>query len=269
MKIDSGTVAVVTGAASGIGRALALELGRRDVVLALLDVDADGLAALSTSLRRCSTHVCDVGDPEAVGRASLAVIAMHGAVHLLLNNAGISVAGAIEDLALEDLHKSMAANFWGVVHGCQAFLPHLRATARRGDPAAICTVLSDFALCAFPTKAAYAASKYAARAVTEALRAELHGSGITVTAVYPGRTATALIERGRAVDENKRAREAAFLARGMSPEKVARAIVRALERRRARVLIGLDTRAIDLATRISPNLFNLLVARFWRRIPFL
>ena len=107
------------------------------------------------------------------------------------------------------------------------------------------------------------------RALTEALRAELRGTGISVTAVYPGATATALVRRGRAVDDVKRRREDAFLKRGMSPEAVAAKTVRAIERGSSRVLIGRDSRAIDLATRISPDLFHALVGRFWRRIPFL
>src|SRR6185503_9678995 len=101
--------------------------------------------------------------------------------HLLINNAGVSVAGPVEDLTVEDFQRGMGVNFWGVVHGCQAFLPHLRAAARRGEAAAVCNVLSDFSLFSLPTKAAYAASKHAARAFTEALGAELHGSGIAVT----------------------------------------------------------------------------------------
>ena len=280
MKIGTRTVAVVTGAASGIGRALAVELARRGASVALIDIDRAGLDAAAAVIRgesppegehsdRCSTHVCSVADADAMRAASDAVIAAHGAVHVLLNNAGISVAGPIEQLPLADFQDAMAVNFWGVLHGCRAFLPHLRAAAARGDAAAVCTVLSDFALCSLPTKAAYAASKHAARALTDALAAELHGTGISVTAVYPGATATGLVARGRAVDAIKRDREASFLAGGLPPDVVARRIVSAIERRRARVLIGRDARAIDVATRLSPALFQAVVRRFWRRLPFL
>ena len=269
MKIGSQTVAVVTGAASGIGRALASELGGRGAVLALVDVDRAGLDAVAAASTRCSAHVCDVADPEAVHVMSNEVIAAHGAVHLLVNNAGISVAGSVEELALADFHRAMAVNFWGVVHGCRAFLPHLRATAARGEEAAVCNVLSAFALFSLPTKAAYCASKHAARALTEALGAELHGTGISVTAAYPGATATAIVRRGHAVDEAKRGREAEFVARGMRPETVARKIVRGVERGRARVVIGLDAQLIDVATRRAPNLARTAVRRFWRKVPFL
>lgn len=251
MELGSRTIAVVTGAANGIGRALSLELARRGVAIALIDIDAAALRSAAAGVPRCSSHVCDVADFEALQSAAQAVIAAHGAVHLLLNNAGISVAGPIERLTLADFHAAMDVNFWGVVHGCQAFLPHLRAARERGEAAAVCTVLGDFALCSFPTKAPYAAAKHAARALMDALAAELHGTGIGVTAVYPGATATALVRNARAVDAAKRAREDAFLARGMSPERVARKIVNAIVRDKARALIGLDSHALDIVSRLS------------------
>lgn len=269
MLIGSQTVAVITGAASGIGQALAAELDGRGATLALIDIDRTGLDRVAAASKRCSTHLCDVADPAAVHMASKAAVAAHGAVHLLINNAGISVAGPVEDLPVADFQRAMAVNFWGVVHGCQAFLPHLRAAARRGEGAAVCNVLSDFALFSLPTKAAYAASKHAARALTEALGAELHGTGISVTAAYPGATATALVQRAYAVDPVKRTREAEYLAKGMRPEAVARQIVRGVGRGQARVLIGRDTWLIDAATRLAPGLFQAAMRRYWRRVPFL
>ena len=269
MRIGSQTVAVITGAAGGIGRALALEVAGRGAALALTDIDRAGLNSVAAASNRCSTHVCDIADPEAVHSLSTAVVAAHGAVHVLINNAGISVAGPVEDLTLADFKWAMGVNFWGVLHSCQAFLPHLRAAAGRGEGAAVCNVLSDFALFSLPTKAAYGASKHAARALTEALGAELHGTGISVTAAYPGATATGLVLRGYAIDEMKRARESEFLARGMRAETVARHIVQGLERGKARVLIGRDTRMVDAATRLAPGLFHAAVRRFWRRVPFL
>jgi short-subunit dehydrogenase len=269
MRIGSQTVAVITGAAGGIGRALASELTGRGAAVALTDIDRAGLDAVAAASKRSSTHVCDMADPEAVHIVAKAVVAAHGAVHVLINNAGISVAGPVEELTLADFQLAMAVNFWGVVHSCRAFLPHLRAAAGRGEGAAVCNVLSDFALFSLPTKAAYAASKHAARALTESLGAELHGTGISVTAAYPGATATALVLRGHAVDEAKREREAEFLARGMRPETVARKIVQGVERGKARVLVGRDTRVIDAATRLAPGLFQAAVRRFWRRVPFL
>src|SRR5262249_17760579 len=236
MRIDPHTVAVVTGAAGGIGRALASEFSARGARVALVDIDRTELDAAAATLSKCTTHQCDVADNEAVLAVARAIVTTHGGVHVLINNAGISVAGAVEALRLEHFQRAMAVNFWGVVHCCKAFLPHLRAAADRHEPAAICNVLSDFALLSVPTKAAYASSKHAARAFTEALRAELHGTGIVVTAAYPGATATNLVRRGYAVDPVKQQQESAFLARGMSSAVVAAKIVRGIERGRARLL---------------------------------
>jgi short-subunit dehydrogenase len=130
-------------------------------------------------------------------------------------------------------------------------------------------VLSDFALFSLPTKAPYASSKHAARAFTESLGAELHGSGVTVTAVYPGATATDLVKTGYAVNPGRRDLEAGFLARGLPPEVVARRILKGVDAGRSRVLIGRDTRVIDLAVRVAPALVQAGVRRFWRRVPFL
>lgn len=269
MRIGSQTVAVITGAASGIGRALAAELSGRGATLALIDIDAAGLDSTAASSVRCTTHVCDVADAEALHNVAKAVVAAHGKVHLVINSAGISVAGSVEALPLADLQRAMAVNFWGIVNSCRAFLPSLRAAAKRGEGAAVCNVLSSLALLSLPTKAGYGASKLAARALTESLGAELHGTGIVVIAVYPGATATALVARGRAVDERKRQREAEFLARGMRPDKVASKIVRGIERERTRVLVGNDARLIDIATRVAPSVVQAVIRRFWRRVPFL
>jgi short-subunit dehydrogenase len=281
MRLGSGTVAVVTGAASGIGRALARQFHERGVRVALVDVDGPGIDALASGLSGSTIHVCDVSDPAAVSACSDEVIRAHGGVHVLVNNAGISAAGAVDELPLEVFHRAMDVNFWGVVHTTRAFLPELRRAAAGGAPAgsgalagseglaSICNVLSDFALFSLPTKAAYAASKHAARALTEALGAELHGTGIVVTAAYPGATATNLLSRGHAVDEVKRRREAEFLEKGLAPEIVARRIVRGIEAGRIRVLIGRDTRAIDLAARLAPGFVQAGVRRLWRRVPFL
>ena len=259
MRIGSQTVAVITGAASGIGRALASELSNRGASVALIDVDRPGLDAVAAASARCTTYVCDVADAEALEGVAKAVGVAHGSVHVLINNAGITVAAPVEALSLAHFQRVMAVNFWGVVHRRRAFLPFLRAAAGRGDAAAVCNVLSDFALVSLPTKAAYAASKHAARAFTEALGAELYGTGIGVTAAYPGATATEFVRRGYAVDQIKRQREAQFLARGMRPDAAARKILRGIERGRARVLVGNDARLIDAATRLAPSLVQAVV----------
>lgn len=264
MRMGAGSVAVVTGAASGIGHAVAVALAARGVTVACVDRDADALAAAQLP-PRATAHVADVADAGAMHALARDVVARHRNVNLLVNNAGVSVAGAFERVPLDDLRWIMAVNFWGVVHGCDAFLPHLR----RAPTGWIVNVASDFALVGCPTKTGYCASKFAVRGFSDALRAELHGSTVGLTVAYPGATDTAIVRRGRVVDAEAQAQEAQLLARGRPSANVAAAIVRAVERGRGRVLIGGETRLIDLATRLAPAWTNAIVARIRDRIPFL
>jgi short-subunit dehydrogenase len=270
MRIDRDCVAVVTGAASGIGRALAEEIARREARLALVDVDEEGLARTRALAQTASEHVTvhptNVSDRRAMELLTTEVVHAHGAVHLLVNNAGVSVAAPFDELDLEDFDWLMGIDFWGVVYGCRFFLPHLRR-AGRGH---VCNVLSDFALLGFPTKTAYCAAKFAVRGFSDALRAELHGSGVGLTSAYPGPVDTGLVRRGRTWDRTKREIEAAFVARRAVPaERVARRILRAVERGRPRVRIGAETYAIDWAKRLFPELTTSLVAKARDRVPFL
>lgn len=256
MRIGPDAVAVVTGAAHGIGRALRDALVAREASTAALDVDAPGLATVAAGAPHLAVP-CDVADADA--RAAATVERALGPPALVVACAGVAVAGPVEALTLAQLERAMAVNYRGVVHTARAFLPALRAEAARGRPAAFAVVLSDFALFTLPTKAAYAASKHAAHAFTLDLAAELAGSGVRVTAVYPGATATGLVARGEAVDPAQQARERAFLARGAPPAAVARAVLRGVERGRARVLVGADTRLPDAqrtslpGARIAPS----------------
>lgn len=260
---------VLTGAGSGIGRALAREQARRGLALALLDRDEKALRVLAEELPAATPYGCDVGDEAAVAKVRDAIDATGADIRAVVCSAGISVAGPVEQLPIEEIRRAMDVNFWGVVHASRAFLPALRDSARRHGRASLAVVLSDFALFSLPTKAAYAASKHAARAYTEALGAELHGSGVVVTAAYPGATATGIVRSGYAVDTEKQGLEADFLAGGMTAEAVAARILRGVDRGSARVLIGRDTRAIDLATRLAPGLVQQAVRRLWKRVPFL
>jgi NAD(P)-dependent dehydrogenase (short-subunit alcohol dehydrogenase family) len=270
MHIDSNTVAVVTGAAHGIGRALAVGLAQRRARLALVDVDEEGMLETRTLAGQWTGHVtvhaASVADRHAMEALPREVVHAHGAVHLLVNNAGVSLAAPLEELALEDFDWLMGIDFWGVVHGCKFFLPHLRRAGR----AHILNVLSDFALLGLPTKSAYCAAKFAARGFSDALRAELHGSGIGVTAAYPGPVDTDLVRLGRTWDADKRELEVEFVRRrGLPVARVARRMLRAVERNRPRVRIGLETYAIDWARRLLPELTTSLVARARGRVPFL
>ncbi len=270
MRIGPGTVAVITGAASGIGRALAVELAGRGSDLALVDINEAGLQETRQLLDRegskTSLHVVDVADQQAMRLLPPAVIREHGSVHVLVNNAGVSVAGPITSLKLDDFEWLMGVNFWGVVYGCRFFLPYLK----REKAASVCNILSDFALIGFPTKSPYCASKFAVRGFSESLQAELEGSTVHCTCVYLGPVSTELIRSSRAWSESRKMKEAEFVdRRGMPAEKVARRIRRAIEREKPRVLIGRETYLIDLLTRFSPAATRAFVARMRTRLPFL
>jgi short-subunit dehydrogenase len=211
-------------------------------------------------------HLVDVADRAAMRALPDAVRAAHGGAQVLLNNAGVSVAAPVADLQLADFEWLMGVNFWGTVHACKFFLPLLleQPDARIG------TVLSDFALFSLPTKAAYCASKFALRGFSEALRAELAGTGVRLTCAYPGPVDTGLVSRGRVWDADKQAIEARFVAeRAMPVATVARRICDAVERGRPRVLIGRETWVIDLAMRLMPTATGSLVGRLKHRVPFL
>ena len=249
-------VVVITGAASGIGRALAREFAAAGARLALADVDTKGLreTAALAGAERCLTAVVDVADREAVERFAGDVAARFGAVHVVINNAGVTVSQTIERLGYDDFAWLMGINFWGVVHGTKAFLPWLR----QADEAAIVNVSSVFGLIAFPTQGAYNASKFAVRGFTEALRQELAGTRIAVHCVHPGGIRTSILQNARfyadahgGSDHAGANEEFARLAR-TTPEQAARTIVAAVRRGRPRVLIGRDAWAIDRLQRWLP-----------------
>lgn len=255
----AGKVVVLTGAASGIGRATAVLLAGRGSHLALADRDRDGLMALAAELATShpalvvSTHVLDVGEPASIAALPAAVEARHGRVDVLINNAGVTTLGSFDQLALEDIAWLMDINFWGVVRMTKAFLPLLR----RQWNGQIVNLSSLFGLIAPPWQTAYCASKYAVKGFSESLRHELEGSGIGVTVVHPGGIRTAVARNARVpagISPDSAARalkgfERAFIT---SPETAAARIVRAIERREKRVLIGRDARLFDLAVRLLP-----------------
>jgi short-subunit dehydrogenase len=274
VKHFDGRVAAITGAGSGIGRALALDLARRGAHLALADIDAEGLAE---TVARCegspvkvTAHHVDVADRAAVEAWADDVVDAHGAVHLVVNNAGVAVASTVEATAYGDLEWLMAINFWGVVHGTKAFLPHLKA-AGEGH---IVNVSSVFGLISVPSQSAYNASKFAVRGYTDALRMELEveGSGVSCTTVHPGGIKTNIARNARmdpsitALAGSADAARAEFDKVAMtSPEKAARQILVAVQRNRRRALIGPDAKAIDLVGRLPARLYQRVLVRGARR----
>ncbi len=272
MRTFDGKVVAITGAGSGIGRALAVELGRRGALLALCDVDARGVAdtvAAVVDAGDAQVHclVVDVASREAVADWAQAVVERFGRVNVLVNNAGVSLTGEVSDLDLEDMEWIVGVNFWGVVHGTRAFLPHLIAS---GDGHVV-TMSSLFGLVSIPGQSLYNATKYAVRGFSESLREELLVAGhpVGVTVVHPGGVKTAIARRGRVSrNEDKDAYVSLFddrLAR-MTPERAAEIILRGVLRGKPRVLVGADAHALHQLGRVVGSRYQDLVAHRARRM---
>jgi short-subunit dehydrogenase len=263
MTFVSSGVAVVTGAASGIGRALAQQIAAAGSALALADVDEAGLAQTAASLRataEISTHVLDVSDEAAVREFAEQVLARHPRVTLLINNAGVALHGRFDEITLDDFRWLMNINFWGVVYGVKYFL----ATLKQQPLAHIVNISSVFGLVAPAGQGAYSASKFAVRGFTEALRHELDGSNIFVSCVHPGGIRTAIARRARVgthVPPGSREEAVARFERltPNSAEYAAARILQGVERREPRILIGRDARQIDVLQRLRP-------ATYWKAL---
>lgn len=266
MRELAGAIAAITGAGSGIGRALAVALQREGVTLALADRDAEGLAETARLLgvgeRRVSTHVVDVADRAAVDAFAADVLRRHGRITIVVNNAGVALSGSFAELAIDEIAWLFSVNFWGTVYVTRAFLPALVAQRE----AALVNLSSAFGLYGPPGQSAYAASKFAVRGFSESLRAELAGTAVHVCTVHPGGIKTAIARSSR-IARGADAKAAAALAEKFErsflttpPEKAAAAIVRALKKRQPRVIVGNGARTIDIVTRLfpvrGPALFN-------------
>jgi short-subunit dehydrogenase len=251
-----GRTAIITGAASGIGRALAHALARRGCHLALADLNVGGLeetAHNAASGVRITCHRLDVGDAEAIAAFPDIVSAQHEGVALLVNNAGVALGGTFEQVSETDFDWLLAINFFGVVRMTRAFLPLLKAS----DDACIVNVSSVFGLIAPPGQTAYCASKFAVRGFSESLRHELQGTRVGVTVVHPGGVATSIAKNARRhqsmSDQELAAAQAWAEAQlKLPPEAAAETIVRAVERRQPRVIVGTDAKLASILERIAP-----------------
>ena len=272
MKDFNGRVAAITGAGSGIGRALAIDLARRGAHLALCDVDETGLAE---TVGRCegrgvkvTSQRLDVADRDAVFAWADTVVAEHGQVNLVFNNAGVALSATVEAMSIEDFTWLMDIDFWGVVHGTQAFLPHLKASGEGH----VVNISSVFGLISIPSQSAYNAAKFAVRGFTDSLRMELEieGAPVSSTTVHPGGIKTNIVRNSR-LDESTAAvsgagskdqliKEFDKLAR-TTPEKAARVIIAAVEANRRRVLIGPDARLFDLASRLPAGVYQRVLVK--------
>jgi NAD(P)-dependent dehydrogenase (short-subunit alcohol dehydrogenase family) len=261
MKNFKDKVAAISGAASGMGRELAVQLAQRGCHLSLCDVDAAGLQETAARAAKCcvrvTTQTVDVSDREAMYAWADRTVADHGKVNLIFNNAGVALGAMLDTVSAKDFQWIMGINFWGVVWGTQAFLPHLR----RAGEGHIINTSSVFGLLTSPTQGTYNASKFAVRGFTEALRQELDMAheGVSATCVHPGGIRTAIARTARMDDsmarvtkgdaEGARARFDKMLE-FTTAESAARQIIRAVECNKRRVLVGWDAVGMDLMVRL-------------------
>jgi short-subunit dehydrogenase len=266
MAFVSSGVAVVTGAGSGIGRALAQQLAAAGSALAISDIDEKGLTETAASLTgkkaEVSTHVLDVSNEEAIRSFAADVAVRHGRVTLLINNAGVALIGTFEEISLDDLRWLMGINFWGVVYGVKYFLPILKQQPR----AHIVNLSSVFGIIAPVGQSAYSASKFAVRGFTEVIRHELESTSVSVSCVHPGGIHTPIAKRARLGANAPRNKHEEAIARfeqltPTSPEAAAARILKGVERREPRILIGRDARQIDIVQRLRPATYWKIMAK--------
>jgi short-subunit dehydrogenase len=275
MTAIPGAAVAVTGAASGIGRALAIELAARGADLALADRDEAGLqsaaAEIATSTtrtgatRKVSLHRLDIGDSEAVTAFAREAIATHPALNIVINNAGVALLGQFHEIDQAQMEWLFNINFWGAVHATRAFLPHLA-----GQPAShIVNLSSIFGIVAPPGQTAYSAAKFAVRGFSEALRHELQmaKSPIRLSVVHPGGIKTNIVRNSRAgsgVTDNERRVQSIerFDAIAQTSAKdAALRIIKGIEKNEPRILIGSDARFMDLLQRFRPATYWNVMAK--------
>jgi short-subunit dehydrogenase len=270
MTAIPGSAAAVTGAASGIGRALALELAARGCDLALADRDEAALATLAAELaktarRKVTVHAVDVSVPQEIEAFAQAAIAAHPALNIVINNAGVALMGTFEEVDQAQMEWLININFWGVVRGTRAFLPHLS----RKPEAHIVNLSSIFGIIAPPGQTAYAAAKFAVRGFSESLRHELQlaNSPVRLSVVHPGGVATNIARNSRTgIGMTDNARRAQSIERfdavaKTTPAAAAQRIIVGIEKNQPRILIGNDARYMDLLQRFRPATYWAVLAR--------
>lgn len=259
MSLSNESVAVVTGAASGIGRALAVRLaGEKIAGVAISDVNEKGLRETTEMIEKLgvkiSAHLVDVSKRDEMERFAAEAVAEHGRVTHLINNAGVAMVGTVEEISIEDIEWLMGINFWGTIYGVKIFLPILREQ----NEAHIVNLSSVFGIIAPPGQAAYCASKFAVRGFTESLRHELEKTNVLVSCVHPGGVKTNICADSRignhATEEEKK-KTLRFFERASptTAEEAGEIIVKGIKARNPRILIGSDARQIDKIQRLFPK----------------
>lgn len=258
MKSFQNKTAVITGAGSGLGQALALKLNRAGANLALCDLNMTGLeetcSLLFDQTLKTTLHIVDVSNREQMQKFADDVIAQHGRVDILINNAGISLTPKFfDDISEEQFERVININLWGVYHGTRAFLPHLRTRPEAG----IVNMSSLAGLVGLPTYSAYAMSKFAVRALSESLQSELSKTNISVLVVFPGGVKTNIIKNAPDLKEDERESahnaftKMALLTAGDTADR----ILRALQKRKKRLVLGPDAKIFLTLRNLFPNRF--------------
>lgn len=267
MKRLRGRTAVVTGAASGIGRAVALALGDRGCRLVLADVAEQGMAETARQLEargvEVTTAVVDVAERAAVEALAQRVDTELGGAQILVNNAGVTVDGGFAEQTWDDWDWVVGVNLWGVIHGCKAFLPQLL----RADEAHIVNLSSMFGLAGIPAQVSYCTTKYAVRGFSEALYQELRYTRVGLTVVHPGGVNTNIVHAARVRHDDAHERFVEYFEnRAMPPQQAAARIVTAIERGTPRLRIAKEAYVVDWLKRIAPVWGNHLVVALLLRM---
>ena len=266
-----GQVAAITGAGSGIGRYLAINLAGEGCPVAIADVDQDGLQETERMLEhspvKVTTHVVDVADREQVYQFAEDVVAQHGKASIIINNAGVGLATRLEEVTYEDFEWLMGINLWGVIYGSKAFIPYLKQQAEGH----IVNISSVHGLFTNPRVGPYCTSKFAVRGFTQTLRQELKDTSVSVSCVHPGGIETNIVLNTRfpSSDNPEKDREEAnqdfnkFLVR-TTADKAARIIISGIKKKKKRILVGYDAHMYAFLERMFPNTWQWLMGKLMK-----
>lgn len=263
-------VAIVTGAANGLGKAIAIELFTQGCHLALVDIDLNGLEKLKSELQQ-STQVitiykADVSLEQSVVDCRRSILRDHQHIDILVNNAGVSISRQFEELSMEDYNWLFAINFWGTVFFSKHILPELK----KREEARLVNIISDFAVVGFPGKTAYASSKAAVMGFSNSLATELEGTPVKVSLVIPPPVDTDLVKNSRHTSAEKKAKETAFVKKkGMAPGKAAKKIVEGIKKGKYRIVIGRLMFWTDLGARLFPSRVHKLIGKNKKKFDFI
>jgi len=266
MKTFTNKVAAITGAASGIGQMLAVNLSAGGCEVAIADIDANGLQQTSAMVKKqkgkVTIHEVDVARQDSVEHYAADVVKQHGRVDMLINNAGVSLAQSVEDVTYSDFNWLMGINFWGIVYGVKAFLPYLK----QQPESHIVNISSVNGFITWPNHAPYCASKFAVKGFTETLWQELRNTNIRVSCVHPGGIRTDIARNtrfykspGNRMTHEQSVKEFDRIA-GTSADKAASIIIAGILKNKRRILVGSDAYVLDFLTRLFPKGFVRLVA---------